>query len=80
MRAVLKEALRLNPVLAGNARQTGKDVVLDGYQVPQGVSYILKATHSIGWKNVFFQMMSLTHIKMLRFTDRSSNGHSCFTK
>lgn len=38
MRAVLKEALRLSPVLAGNARQTGRDIVLNGYQVPEGVS------------------------------------------
>lgn len=38
MRAVLKEAQRLSPVLAGNARKTGRDVVLSGYQVPEGVS------------------------------------------
>lgn len=38
MRAVLKEALRISPVLAGNARQTGRDIVLNGYQVPEGVS------------------------------------------
>lgn len=38
MRAVLKEAQRLSPVLAGNARKTGRDIVLNGYQVPEGVS------------------------------------------
>lgn len=38
MRAVLKEALRLSPVLAGNARKTGRDIVLNGYRVPAGVS------------------------------------------
>lgn len=37
MRAVLKEALRISPVIAGNARKTGRDVVLNGYQVPEGV-------------------------------------------
>lgn len=37
MRACLKEALRINPVIAGNARQAGRNIVLDGYQVPQGV-------------------------------------------
>lgn len=36
-RAVLKEAMRISPVLAGNARQSGRDIVLDGYQVPEGV-------------------------------------------
>lgn len=38
MRAVLKEALRISPVLAGNARQAGRNIVLNGYQVPEGVS------------------------------------------
>lgn len=38
MRAVLKEALRLSPVLAGNARKTGRDIVLNGFRVPGGVS------------------------------------------
>ncbi|XP_055324108.1 cytochrome P450 CYP12A2-like isoform X2 [Sitodiplosis mosellana] len=36
MRAVLKEALRISPVLAGNARQTGRNIVLNGYRVPEG--------------------------------------------
>lgn len=38
MRAVLKEALRVSPVLAGNARKTSRDIVLNGYQVPESVS------------------------------------------
>lgn len=42
MRACLKEALRINAVIAGNARQTGRDIVLNGYQVPEGVSSIKK--------------------------------------
>lgn len=37
MKACLKEALRLNPVVAGDARGTGKDIVLEGYQVPKNV-------------------------------------------
>lgn len=37
MRACLKEALRMNPVLVGNARTTGRDLVLNGYQVPKGI-------------------------------------------
>lgn len=36
-RAVLKEGMRISPVLAGNARQTGRNIVLNGYQVPEGV-------------------------------------------
>lgn len=37
LKACFKEALRLNPVIAGNARGTGRDLVLGGYQVPKGV-------------------------------------------
>ena len=37
LKAVFKEALRMNPVLPGNARRTGQDIVLDGYQVSKGV-------------------------------------------
>lgn len=38
IKACYKEALRMNPVVSGDARGTGKDVVLEGYQVPKGVS------------------------------------------
>lgn len=37
MRACLKETLRLNAVVAGNARQAGRNIVLDGYRIPKGV-------------------------------------------
>lgn len=58
MRAVLKEALRISPVIAGNARQTGRDIVLDGYQVPQGVGYVISISllnHSISDSSIFLQ-------------------------
>lgn len=38
LKACFKEALRLNPIIAGNARGTGRDIVLGGYRVPKGVS------------------------------------------
>lgn len=37
LRACFKEALRLNPIIAGNARGTGQNIVLGGYQVPKEV-------------------------------------------
>lgn len=39
LKAVFKEALRLNPIIAGNARGTGRDIVLGGYRVPKGVRH-----------------------------------------
>lgn len=38
LRAVVKETLRLGPVLNGNIRAAGEDLVLQGYQIPKGVS------------------------------------------
>lgn len=38
MRACVKETMRVMPILACNFRDTGKDQVIGGYQVPEGVS------------------------------------------
>lgn len=38
LRAVIKEALRLNPPISGNARDAGQDLVIQGYQIPKDVS------------------------------------------
>ena len=38
MRAVIKEALRMFPIFNGNARALDRDIVLQGYQIPKGVS------------------------------------------
>lgn len=40
MRACLKEALRLTPPIPGNMRGTGKDLVLQGYQIPKNVNFL----------------------------------------
>lgn len=37
LRAVVKEALRLNPPISGNARDAGQDLVIQGYQIPKNV-------------------------------------------
>lgn len=39
-KAVLKESFRLNPVSVGVGRTTNTDLVLNGYNVPKGVSEI----------------------------------------
>ena len=41
MRAVLKETMRLAPVVNGNLRATGKDIVLQGYQIPKGTEVVM---------------------------------------
>lgn len=38
LRACLKEIIRLSPIIAGNVRAAGRDLVIQGYQVPKGVS------------------------------------------
>lgn len=37
LRAVIKEAMRLHPVVSGNLRSAGENLVLQGYQIPKGV-------------------------------------------
>lgn len=44
MRACIKEALRLNPVVFMTIRAAGQDIVLNGYQVPKGVGEAAKTT------------------------------------
>lgn len=38
LRACLKEVMRLAPIVGGNARGAGRDLVIKGYQIPKGVS------------------------------------------
>lgn len=38
LRACFKEAIRLNPIVTGGFRAAGQDIVLQGYQIPKGVS------------------------------------------
>lgn len=45
LRACLKEAARINPVTAGNARTAGQDVVISGYQIPKGTKLSLALLH-----------------------------------
>lgn len=38
LRACIKEAMRVSPIIIGNQRMAVKDLVLCGYQIPKGVS------------------------------------------
>ncbi|XP_062548455.1 cytochrome P450 CYP12A2-like [Armigeres subalbatus] len=41
LRACIKEGLRLCPPVAGNLRAAGKDLVLQGYQIPKGTDVVM---------------------------------------
>uniref|UniRef100_A0A1B0CKT8 Cytochrome n=1 Tax=Lutzomyia longipalpis TaxID=7200 RepID=A0A1B0CKT8_LUTLO len=41
LRACIKEAIRLMPVIPGNLRTTGQDIVLKGYQIPKNTDIIM---------------------------------------
>lgn len=43
LRACIKEALRIYPIVAGNFRTTGMDITLSGYQVPKGTRCIMNS-------------------------------------
>lgn len=44
LRAFIKESLRLYPVVFGNIRATGVDMVLDGYRIPKHTRLLMNAT------------------------------------
>lgn len=46
LRACMKESQRVLPVVSGNARQTGFDIVLQGYRIPKGTQLILSHSES----------------------------------
>ena len=41
LRAVIKESLRLGPVVNGNLRRAGQDLVLQGFRIPKGTDILL---------------------------------------
>ncbi|EDW79018.1 uncharacterized protein Dwil_GK10770 [Drosophila willistoni] len=43
LRACIKESLRLYPIVFGNLRATGADVVLDGYRIPKGTRIMMNS-------------------------------------
>ncbi|XP_037910565.1 probable cytochrome P450 12a4, mitochondrial [Hermetia illucens] len=46
LRACIKEALRIHPVVNGNFREAGKDLILKGYRIPKGTGIILQSSHT----------------------------------
>ncbi|CAD7077463.1 unnamed protein product [Hermetia illucens] len=46
LRASIKESLRVLPVVNGNSRKTGKDLVLKGYRIPKGTLVLLQSLYT----------------------------------
>ncbi|KAL0278225.1 UNVERIFIED_CONTAM: hypothetical protein PYX00_000103 [Menopon gallinae] len=49
LKAVIKESLRVQPIFPGNSRDTVKDLVIGGYQIPKGTR--LLSAHDIACKD-----------------------------
>jgi cytochrome P450 family 12 len=47
LRAVIKESLRLKPVVNGNMRRTTEEIVLQGYRIPKDVNFDASCYDSI---------------------------------
>ncbi|XP_060660706.1 probable cytochrome P450 12c1, mitochondrial [Drosophila nasuta] len=43
LRAIIKESMRIYPVVFGNLRSTGADIVLDGYRIPKGTRVLMNS-------------------------------------
>lgn len=69
IKACLKEALRMNPVVAGDARWTGKDIVLEGYQIPKNVSHTALAINfEYIFIRSFYRLKLQWHVRCCRMT------------
>lgn len=64
LRACIKETLRIHPVVPTGARATGRDVVLNGYQVPK---HVLSIYHY--WLYICVNIFGFNFF----FSDRYSN-------
>lgn len=51
LRSCIKETNRLTPITAGNLRGAGKDLVIQGYQIPKGVSRNM-LSFILRWDNI----------------------------
>lgn len=67
LRAVIRETLRLAPIALGNLRSAAKDMVIEGYRIPKGVSRkysILLKQKNVRLKKIFKTQIFLVHHKM----------------
>lgn len=53
LRACMKESNRVIPVVVGTSRQTGQDLVLEGYQIPKG-THVAMATQLLMQDDKYF--------------------------
>ncbi|XP_071539347.1 probable cytochrome P450 301a1, mitochondrial [Panulirus ornatus] len=53
LKTIIKESLRIFPVMAGSVRLLNRDVVLSGYMVPKGYKALI-LNHLSGWDEKYF--------------------------
>uniref|UniRef100_A0A1I8NPQ6 Cytochrome P450 n=1 Tax=Stomoxys calcitrans TaxID=35570 RepID=A0A1I8NPQ6_STOCA len=69
LRACIKEALRIYPVMFGNIRITGRDLSLSGYQIPKGTNAFMASNMLLHDDRYFPRPLEYIPERWLRSTD-----------
>ncbi|XP_055371510.1 uncharacterized protein LOC129605645 [Condylostylus longicornis] len=76
LRAVIKESVRLYPVVHEHARTTNVNFVLGKYQIPKGTDVLMVNTFYYNDENYFSEPNKLIPERWLRNQDQSNNSTS----
>lgn len=71
-KACLKESQRLLPVVFAFSRKTGKDIVLSGYQIPEGTTLIVHPTMANNLEQHFHDAESYKPERWLRGSEKEN--------
>lgn len=76
LRACIKEALRLHPLIFGNLRATGTNLCLSGYQIPQGCNVLMASNMLLQDERYFPKPKEFLPERWLRSNEMESDAAS----